>query len=221
MGAMNWQPKRVVQRVVWEARRLIWLFVWRFGWIGVLVLACTLVSVAAGVIIELQAITLSQMRSIATSSSSPPVLEHVSADISPNKIGERLQAFDEYLLPHDEIPDALKNLFALAEDSGLMLARGEYKAQVEQQGWFVRYGMTLPVNGNPQTIHMFILNALAKNRTLALDSIQFKRERVDSNEIEARLQWVLFTRLPSYPRSGFRSETNAVTSGAMASKEFE
>ena len=108
----------------------------------------------------------------------------------------------------------MKNLISLATDSGLLLARGEYKAQAEMQGGFLRYGMTLPVKGDPQAIHTFILTALAQNRTLALEGIQFKREQIESPEIEARLQWVLLTRLPS-------DSPTTTGSGSWASRRFE
>jgi hypothetical protein len=37
---------------------------------------------------------------------------------------------------------------------------------------------------------------LASQRTLALESVQFKRQGIDSSEVEARIQWTLMTQLP-------------------------
>lgn len=206
----NW----AAQRLLWEGRRRIQLFVWRFGWLGVLTLACLLTSSAALLIEHQQVKSLNRARNAAAYSQTiRPVPSDVVKDDMGSRSTKRLQAFDAYLPLHDEIPNALKNLISLATDSGLLLARGEYKAQAEMQGGFLRYGMTLPVKGDPQAIHTFILTALARNRTLALEGIQFKREQIESPEIEARIQWVLLTRLPS--------DSRTATGGSRASRRFE
>jgi hypothetical protein len=62
--------------------------------------------------------------------------------------------------------------------------------------------------GDAQAIHQFMA-ALKAHKTLALDAVQFKWERIESSEIEARIQWVLLTRL---------SEETAVRPAAMASR---
>lgn len=218
MAGMTWPSKSgAMQRLVWEWRRRAQLFVWRFGGLGVLTLACMLISGAALIIVQQQAKMLSQMRSALPSVAHPQAVQPISDNAAENLSRRgltRLQAFDAYLLPHDEIPDALKNIFSLATDSNLLLARGEYKAQAEMQGGFLRYGMTLPVKGDPQAIHTFILTALVQNRTLALEGIQFKREQIESKEIEARIQWGLFTRSPLDSRT-------ATGSSPQASRRFE
>lgn len=206
-----------VQRLAWEGRRCMERFVWRFGGLGVLILACMLTSSATLLFERQQANTLSQMRHALSVTASLKAIQSIPVNAAEGLSGRsftRLQAFDAYLLPHDQIPDALKNLFSLATESNLLLARGEYKALVEIQGGFLRYGMTLPVKGDPQAIHTFVLTALAQNRTLALEGIQFKRERIESQEIEARIQWVLFTRLTSDSR-------DAKDGRAEASRRFE
>jgi hypothetical protein len=216
MAGLIWTQKNwVAQRLFWEGRRHIRLFVWRFGWLGVLALICLIASSAALLIEHQQTKSLKRARSAAAYSQT---IQSIPSDMAKGDSGSkgvtRLQAFDAYLPPHDEIPHVLKNLISLATDSGLLLARGEYKAQAEMQGGFLRYGMTLPVKGDPQAIHTFILTALAQNRTLALEGIQFKREQIESPEIEARIQWVLLTRLPS-------DSPTATGSGSWASRRFE
>ena len=108
----------------------------------------------------------------------------------------RLKAFEDYLLPHEEIPTVVQDVLARAEAEGLRLMRGDYKAEREPQGLFMRYRMALPVKGNADAIHRFMLVALKENRTLVLENVQFKRTRIDSDEIEARIQWILLTQLP-------------------------
>lgn len=119
----------------------------------------------------------------------------VPATIEPDARA-RLQAFDDYLVAHDDIPTALQDLIALAAEHGLVLARGTYRPQAEPQGGYLRYRMTLPVTGQADAVHRFMMAALRTQRTLSLESVQFKRERSDTPVVEARIQWALLTRLP-------------------------
>lgn len=108
----------------------------------------------------------------------------------------RLKAFDDYLLPHQDIPAVVQEVLRLAEKEGVSIQRGEYRPQVENAGGFLRYHMTLPVNGPAPAIHQFMQSVLLSQKNMALENVQFKRERIDSPEIEVRIQWVLFTHLP-------------------------
>lgn len=111
----------------------------------------------------------------------------------------RLRAFDARLPPHDDIPSVLQELILLAEAQGLVLARGAYRPQVDAQGGYLRYRMTLPVTGPADAVQRFMMAALRSQATLSLESVQFKRERRDTSVVEARIQWALLTRLPAVP----------------------
>lgn len=109
---------------------------------------------------------------------------------------QELVDFQKQLPLHEDIPVSLRELITLAQTHQLALARGEYKSQADVNGQFFRYDMTFPVQGNAQAIERFVLAALAQHSTLALESVQFKRERIESKEVEAKIQWTLFTQLP-------------------------
>jgi hypothetical protein len=113
----------------------------------------------------------------------------------------RLQAFERHLLAHEDIPVVVQDLLSLAQDQGLVLQRGEYRPQIDRAGGFLRYRMSLPVKGPALAIQGFMQAALRAHPALALETIQFKRERIESTEIEARIQWVLLTRLPADVRA--------------------
>lgn len=107
-----------------------------------------------------------------------------------------LSKFEDALLPHDDIPDALNGIFELASTEKLVLAKGEYRMQVDEAGRFVRYRMALPVRGNARALQRFIEQALVDNPSLAFESVQFKRERIQSDQVEAQIQWTLITAMP-------------------------
>lgn len=107
-----------------------------------------------------------------------------------------LQKFEQVLPAHDDIPEVLERLFELGVQERLVLSRGEYRAQYDEVGQFVRYRMTMPIKGNAPAVQRFLERALAGNRSLVFESVQFKRDRIQAEQIEAIVQWTLVTGLP-------------------------
>jgi hypothetical protein len=108
----------------------------------------------------------------------------------------RLRAFDKVLLAHQDIPDVVQDLLDLAAKHGLEVRRGQYRGQADTTGGFFRYRMTLPVKGAPAAVYGFMQAALRAQPALALESVQFRRERGESSELELNLHWLLLARLP-------------------------
>jgi hypothetical protein len=109
---------------------------------------------------------------------------------------QRLLLFEQYLLPYQDIPFALQDLLRLAEEKGLTIRHAEYRTQIEPRGGFMRYRISLPVQGASEIVNRYIYEALLAQKNLALESVQLKRENLDTPDLEARIQWVLLTRLP-------------------------
>jgi hypothetical protein len=183
---------------IWEVRRIGRAMTRQFGlWIwGVLL--CFVAGAVAAFIVRHEtasAIVLEYQLQEKTNAQSALVK---TVSINSNGGRNRLKAFENLLLPHEDIPAALLALFRLAEAEGLTMQRGAYHLQIDTEGQFLRYQMTLPVKGDALAIQRFIRTALNEQPTLALDSIQFKRERIESTVVEARIHWILVARLPTY-----------------------
>jgi hypothetical protein len=114
-------------------------------------------------------------------------------------VARDLNDFQKSLLRYGDIPDALRDLIVLAQKNNLVLSRGEYQMQIDQRGQFMRYQMVLPVRGQAPAVERFILEALLQHKTMALESVQFKREGASAKELEAKVQWVLMVQLPLGP----------------------
>lgn len=194
------------RRVAWELGRAGRAVVRRIGWAGLTLAGGVLVAVLAGWVRQGQAERLAHARQQLLIQQAQPVLRPLALAGSAVQDGTdgtdgtggraRLAEFDAYLPRHDDIPATLAALFNLAQREGLSIARGEYKAQADGPGRFLRYRMSLPVQGDAAAIRRFMLAALQRHKTLALESVQFKREQPATAEVEARIQWVLLTRLP-------------------------
>jgi len=220
-GMSKWPIRHILQRAAWETARVMRAGYWRFGRWGMLMTASLGIGFGASIVAVYQENVLRRLSPATTGMQASPaaVPGRPDAPRSP-PLRTRLRSFEEILVPHDEIPDTLKRLIALAGESGVVLSRGEYKPLADARGGFVRYRMTLPLKGDALAIHAFILTALEQNRSLALEEVRFKRERVNSTEIEARLQWVLFARMAPHLASGEEALPANSTANVLA-KDFE
>jgi hypothetical protein len=108
----------------------------------------------------------------------------------------RLNLFEQLLISHEEIPYAIEDLLRLAENEGILVQRSDYRRVEDLHGQFMRYRIDMPLKGGSATINRFISKAMHGQRSLILESMQLKREKLDSTDLEANVKWVLLSRLP-------------------------
>lgn len=193
-----------LETAVWNVTRAVRYVSRHFGLWGWGLLCCMIIGIAIWTldtyqraqIIALQSKIASQLNRTMVPSLSTLDIRRINA-VEGEGGRARLQLFDRYLLSHEDIPVVIQDLLQLAEENGLSILKGEYRPQVDTAGGFLRYKMLLPVKGPVVAVHHFIQATLRKHKTLAMESVQFKRERIDSPEIEARIQWDLLVRLPT------------------------
>jgi hypothetical protein len=182
-----------VRRVRWHACQIGQAVYRRFGlvWVGVGV-SCLLAVV-------LMPLLSMQMQQIADLKRDNAVAKevHVAAPTAQANLAGDLNKFEQFLPEYEDFSQVLRDLIVLAQNNDLSLLRGEYQTQVDERGKFLRNQMTLPVRGTAPAVERFILEALVQNRTLALESVQFKREGGAMREVEVKIQWVFLTGLPS------------------------
>ena len=115
-----------------------------------------------------------------------------------------LREFIDKLPMPGDAPAVIQSLMDIASAEGLNLPRGSYRMQPDTAGRFWRYRMNIPVQGDPLHVQRFVQAALQAHPSLAVESIQFRREDGTPLRIEARIQWVLFLRAGSFPMSPVR-----------------
>jgi len=89
-------------------------------------------------------------------------------------------------------PQWLEKLVALAANRGLSLNDGEYKATHDKVGKLVRYQMTLPVKGEYPQIRKFLTDLPGALPAVALENVQFERQKVADPNVEAKIKLVLY-----------------------------
>lgn len=105
---------------------------------------------------------------------------------------EQLSAFYKRLPAERSLPDALEKIFATADKHSLGLNEGEYKLSREKAGKIVRFQLTLPLKSSYPQIRQFLAELLQELPMLALENIQFDRQRVADAEVEVKVRLVLF-----------------------------
>jgi hypothetical protein len=193
---MNW-ARAALMRWTWNLRQFLRgllrpLGAWEWGLIAVVFVALS--SVVWGSHLRAKVADLESLQK-------RPAASHHSSLVDVSSTAEarqRLQDFQQLLISHDGIPQALGDLLQLAEGEGLVVRRADYRPSEDELGRFMRYHIKMPIKGTTGAIERFLRHALQTQRHLILDSVQLKRENPDSNELEANVQWVLLTHLPKY-----------------------
>lgn len=108
-----------------------------------------------------------------------------------------LLRFEQQLLPHADIAQMVQDILQLAQGEGLAIERGDYRADPDSAGGFLRYRMQLPVRGKSAAVYRLIGKALRTHRYLTLESLQLTRERPGADVLDARIHWVALTQLPA------------------------
>lgn len=106
---------------------------------------------------------------------------------------ERLLAFYAGLPQEGRVPAQLDRLYRAAEKKGLVLDVGEYVWKSGPQDRLGVYRATFPVQGTFDQIVAFVQVVLENEANVALESVSFKRERIDSTRVEARIVFAVFT----------------------------
>lgn len=203
----------LVRRLIWALGRYCRGVTRRFGVSGWATLLLTLVGAAAATLLQQQLAEIGMLESQLAERSYQRKSLQVQPDVVLEDGRTRLEAFEKYLLPHEDIPTAVQELLRLAEIENLSISQAEYRVQPDMAGGFLRYRMTFPVKGEAPSIRRFIQSALRAQPTLALESIRFKRESIELSEIEAQIQWAVLTRLPSSRGVTSRSRVRHETGG--------
>lgn len=87
---------------------------------------------------------------------------------------------------------ALRRLFDAADQAGLELDQGEYRLTEVKDAHLRRYQLSLPVYGGYPEIRTFVAQALNADPALALNAIQLRRDRIESPDLEALLNFTLY-----------------------------
>jgi hypothetical protein len=89
-------------------------------------------------------------------------------------------------------PAALGQIVLAAERQGLSLAQGEYRLTPDKSGKILRYQISLPLQGTYPQLRAFLDTVLTEVPGATLDEVGFRRDSIDTPQVEARVTLSLF-----------------------------
>jgi Tfp pilus assembly protein PilO len=111
-------------------------------------------------------------------------------------LGDRqkeLGMFFDSLPDEQDVTDILASIYTIAEASGVGLKQAEYHPDSNDRSR-VKYGMIFPVQGEYVKIRYFVDRVLADHQAIALDQINFQRDKVSDPILKAEIRFTLFLR---------------------------
>lgn len=195
-------PLSLLERLRWNSHRVLNRLIRRYGVLGTTSLLLLLLCVLSALVLA----ELENKRATLAETLLLQKTQALSADrLRRQQVGrvdtdeQRLQAFEKKLLSQSDLHTEINQLLTLAQQHRLSTERGEYRIQEELLGGFTRFKMNLPVVGRSGDVRRFIYEAMLEQEALAIEGAQFQRENTHSDQLEARLQWVIFMKSPPAP----------------------
>jgi hypothetical protein len=110
------------------------------------------------------------------------------------KVGgdQALQIFYEFFPRIDSSPFWIRELVRIAKQQGVEINSSDFRLSIEKDERLSRYEMILPIRGRYPQIRAFIAAALEAVPAMAIVGIAFKRENVQSAQLEVRLEVNLY-----------------------------
>lgn len=103
----------------------------------------------------------------------------------------QLQSFYESFPNESAAADSLQRIYQAAAEHGIKLPHGEYTMVMDDKAGLTRYRINLPVTGSYQSLRSFINSALAALPTLALEHVDFQRQKISDTQLEAKIRFSL------------------------------
>jgi hypothetical protein len=170
------------------------LALWRFGWGNAAVVLFALLVLGAwlGPLPHARHELAAQKRTVERTRIALQKADKAEAAPVLSTNEERLAAFYHALGERRYAEQQVKTLFAVAAKTGLALNQAEYRLSTDKQGRFDTYQITVPVKGNYGAIHRFYEEVLLAIPFASLDQMNFKRDAISNNIVEAQLHFTLY-----------------------------
>jgi len=104
----------------------------------------------------------------------------------------QLRAFYSFLPPQPAAAEWLDKIYAAANKEQVSLLRGEYSLVMDADSGVARYRILFPVKGSYSQIRGFISGALDSVPSLALDDVNFERQRISDGQVDAKVRMTLY-----------------------------
>lgn len=181
------QLHKILLQIRWEAIRLG--TIGKIG-LGLLIMAIVLL---IGAVLP-QDTTLQALKARAETLQTQPLSTSQKASRPTQKIGDdqALQIFYEFFPQIDSSPFWVRELARIAKKQRVEINSSDYRLVQEKGARLARYEMILPVRGRYPQIRAFIADALQAVPAMAITGMVIKRENVNTEQLDVRLEINLY-----------------------------
>ncbi|MFN0039715.1 MAG: hypothetical protein ACKVP2_09410 [Burkholderiales bacterium] len=122
-------------------------------------------------------------RELAASPANPTQRRDAAADLA---------EFYRALGAENATPDLLRALHRAAKLQNLAVAKSEYHLVADPGGKLIRYQILMPARGKYSAVRGFLAQAGRDIPGLALDGVNFQRQRIGEEALDAQIKFTLF-----------------------------
>ncbi len=110
----------------------------------------------------------------------------------PVSIEDQLARFYAHFPDRTQAPVLLERVYDAADLNGLQVARADYTVADDRRVDLVSYQVLVPLSGHYDQIRGFVDEVLQEIPTLAVDELDFSRERISESRVDARVRLNLY-----------------------------
>ena len=177
VGLLKWRMRRLLRAISWPAALAV----------GLLAFEAAFYFAAPVPVLDDQAKLRSEV--VLLGRASAESRSHAGPISDPRT---ELAAFYAALPQPGNAPDLLRRLHRAARDQGLILDQAEYRPLPDPEGRLTRYQILLPARGTYPEFRRFLLKASGDLPGLAVDGINFQRQKIGDPVVEAQIKLTLF-----------------------------
>ena len=168
------------------SRQLTWPWLLAFGLLGISVAFYLLVVVparhaVADLKVQLHTMMHDEKR-----------LQEASQEATRQAPAGQLAQFYEVFPYEPSVPDTIEQLIALAKKAGLDPRQAEYRVMRNNPGELLSYQIMMPIKGAYPKVLEYSYGMLSGVPNLSLDNINFRRQKIGDNVVEATLWMTLY-----------------------------
>lgn len=115
-----------------------------------------------------------------------------AAEVKRQDPAAQLDSFYKTFPDVKDAPDALERLHDAAVLQGVELEQGEYHLVRNESDKLVRYEIVLPIKGDYMRVRKFLAQALVDMPYVALDGVEFQRQKISDTSVDAQVKMTLF-----------------------------
>jgi len=165
----------------------------RFGWANIAALVLFLAGAGAclGILPELQSRLLDRQSELLDLQTWLRRAAH-QAPAPQAEPPSNLRAFHQTLGDVRQAEQAIRRIFAEAENQLLVLDQADYKLTYDKAGQYYAYSVQMPVKGSYLALRVFCEQVLLALPYVSLDEVSFKRRSPGETDLDVRLHFTLY-----------------------------